>query len=106
MIPEEDSLKVANEIRTQLEHKTHLIAVHKHGESENRLNLINTTMKRGRFTDYSHVPESPLYGSLMNMLIDLYNKEEIREEDYVRLVASIFSPKIPNWIPEITPRKK
>jgi len=38
------------------------------------------------------------------MLIDLYTKKQIKEEDYVRFIAS-FGSEIPNWIPEITPRE-
>jgi hypothetical protein len=38
------------------------------------------------------------------MLIDLYTKKQIKEEDYVRFIAS-FGSEILNWIPEITSRE-
>jgi len=107
MISEEDSEEVARNIIAQSrvpEKKIPLIAVHKHGNSNTKLRLVNMTLGGGRFTEYSHVTSLPLYGSFARMIIDLYTKKQIREDDYVRFIAS-FGSEIPNWIPEITPRE-
>ena len=110
MIPEVNSEKVVDKIKTQLKHKIPLIAGHRNGNSQGKLDLTNMALPGGAlqggvFTEYSHILNSPLYGSFANMLTELYGGKEVREEDYVKFVESIFSDE-PNWTSEITSREK